>query len=94
MESILHGSSPEYRRGDREERIDAADPGGLGTQDARVEMHDLDPRVHTAVRTARAHDRNLATGDRGQRVFERVLDASASALSLPAQEARAVVLQT
>jgi hypothetical protein len=57
-------------------------------------MRDLLARMDTAIGTAGGSYADGLARDRGERGFERVLDAAASGLGLPAEKAAAVVLES
>ena len=94
MEFRLYRPRPEH--GDRfgQESIHAAHPGRFWPDGAGIEMRNLSGRMHAAVGTAGARDADRFARDRGERLLEDILDCTPAGLSLPAQKAAAVVLQS
>jgi hypothetical protein len=94
VEFRLHRPRPEDSDRFGQESIHTAHPGGFRPDGAGIEVRDLRRRMHAAVGTARARDADHFDRDRGERLLEDILDCAAARLSLPAQKAAAVVLQS
>src|SRR5262245_13811337 len=75
-------------------RVAAEHPAALGAFGRRIEMHDLNGRVHTCIGATGRVDCDGMIGDSAQRRLDGVLHARRVLLRLPAGEAATVVFET
>jgi hypothetical protein len=84
MEILRHFPGPQYCHRVWQQRVDAAHPGRLRAPRAGIEVDHLAAGMDAAVGPARGGDRDRLAGDPGERRFERILNAAAAGLGLPA----------
>ena len=94
VKRFRHRVCPAHGNGRRQEGINPAYPRRQRTIRSGIKMHDLTRGMNTGIGPSCTNYRDRLSGNPGKRLFQFILNRSATGLRLPSSEGVAVILHT